>query len=402
MVDFNDPNFWRQESFAVEEQEPIPEVQQPQADFSNPDFWRQESKPVQEDQVAMPTLMQDDEEYGFDTGRTYKKDDLKQDPRLAQRIRDYMIKRNGVRYKDPTIVDNDKLVEDFVEHMRNFNTNIISTAGEVRFISNASDEDKVAARDAYQIYDQLGNVFVNDGFFGAVDGIWDYVSSAATDPSNYIGLLTGGAAKAGAFGGSAAAKQLVKKAAAEAGRRALKNGATRAAAEKAGKEAAEAALARFTASKVNTTASREAVRRIGELEKNIYLSQAKRRASQEVLGQAAAQRGRRALMATTAADALVAMGQDYEIQSLMMDVGVQEEYSTAQTMFSSLLGAVGGGAQLAFGKGAGASGLAESVDTLGGTMRRQAAQDEVSDIIAKEMVTSKPMLDDGRWCTGRV
>ena len=394
MVDFNDPNFWRQESFAAEEQEPTPEVQQPQADFSNPDFWRQESKPVQEDQVAMPTLMQDDEEYGFDTGRTYKKDDLKQDPRLAQRIRDYMIKRNGVRYKDPTIVDNDKLVEDFVEHMRNFNTNIISTAGEVRFISNASDEDKVAARDAYQIYDQLGNVFVNDGFFGAVDGIWDYVSSAATDPSNYIGLLTGGAAKAGAFGGSAAAKQLVKKAAAEAGRKALKNGATRAAAEKAGKEAAEAALARFTASKVNTTASREAVRRIGELEKNIYLSQAKRRASQEVLGQAAAQRGRRALMATTAADALVAMGQDYEIQSLMMDVGVQEEYSTAQTMFSSLLGAVGGGAQLAFGKGAGASGLAESVDTLGATTRRAGMQEEVGAIIAKETELSKSVLDD--------
>ena len=389
-VDYNNPDFWRQESKPIDVPEPKPAISKA-VDYSSPDFWRQESRPV-DDVAAVPTV--DTEEYGFDTGKTYTKDDLKNDPRLAGRLRDYMVKRNGVRYSKPELVSDAEVVDDFVEHMRNFNTNIISTAGEVRFISNATDEDKVAARDAYQIYDQLGNVFVNDGFFGAVDGIWDYVSAAATDPSNYIGLLTGGAAKAGAFGGSAAAKQLVKKAAAEAGRKAIKDGATRAAAEKIGKEAGEAALARFTAAKVNTTASRAAVQRIAELEKNIYLSQAKRKASQEVLGAAAEQRGRRALMATTAADALVAMGQDYEIQSLMMDVGVQEEYSVAQTGFSSLLGAVGGGLQLTFGKAAGASGLEGVTDTLGGTVRRQAAQDEVTDILAKEAVTSKPMLDE--------
>ena len=406
MADFNNPSFWEQ-SFSVVPEEDEQEVQRqvqadpavsfweqeftPVADTTKPDFWEQD---FTVDTPERPVMQEPASEYGFDTGKTYTKDDIKNDPQLAGRIRQYMVKRNGVRYSKPDLVSDAEVVDDFVEHMRNFNTNIISTAGEVRFITGAKDEDKVVARDAYQIYDQLGNVFVNDGFYGAVDGIWDYVSAAATDPSNYIGLLTGGAAKAGAFGGSAAAKQLVRKAAAEAGRKALKNGATRAAAEKAGQEAAEAALARFTAAGVKSKASQKAIQKVADLEKNIFLSQAKRKASQEVMGAAAEQRGRRALMATTASDALVAMGQDYEIQSLMIDVGAQEEYSVAQTGFSSLFGAVGGGLQLTFGKAAGASGLEGTADTLGATMRRQAAQDNVSNVIAKETALSKPLVDD--------
>jgi hypothetical protein len=389
-VDYNSADFWSRPSRPVETPEPQPKVQ-PQVDYNSADFWSNPSKPAE---VLAETPALDDSEYGFDTGKTLTKDDIKNDPNMVAALRQHMVNRNGVRYSKSDLVGDDEVVDDFIEHMRNFNTNIVSTAGEVRFISNATDEQKAVASEAYKIYDQLGNVFVNDGFFGAVDGIWDYVSAAATDPSNYIGLLTGGAAKAGAFGGSAAAKQLVRKAAAEAGRKAIKNGATRAAAEKAGQEAAEAALARFTAAGVKSKASQEAIQKIADLEKNIFLSQAKRKASQEVLGAAAEQRGRRALMATTASDALVAMGQDYEIQSLMMDVGVQEEYSVAQTGFSSLFGAVGGGLQLAFGKAAGASGLEGVSDTLGGTVRRQAAQDNVSNIIAKETALSKPLVDD--------
>ena len=48
---------------------------------------------------------------------------------------------------------------------------------------------------------QPGNVFVNDGAMGAVDGMWDYVGAAALDPTNYLGILTGGIARgAGAAG----------------------------------------------------------------------------------------------------------------------------------------------------------------------------------------------------------
>lgn len=394
-----DNNFWNQEfkPYVAQEDDKEEAVQPSSTSMEPPvaqtkDFWQQEFKPYTEQ--ATPDMPQEEEEYGFDLGAKFSKNDLKQQPELTQRIRDYMIKRNGVRYNVDGPINNDELVEDFVDHMRNFNTNLVSTAGEVRFISKADEDTKALAAEAYKIYDNLGNVFVNDGFYGAVDGIKDYVFAAASDPSNYLGILTGGAAKAGAFAGGAAGRQLVRKAAAEAGMAALKKGATRQAAEKAGQEAADRALARFVASGVNTEASKKAITRAAELEKNIFLSQAKRRASKEVLDEAAKKQGRKALMATTAGDALIAMGHDYQIQSLMMEVGVQEEYSALQTGFSSLLGAVGGGAQLAFGKGLGASGLGDAAITVAAGAKRAEVQEDIGKIIAKEATKKKPILDE--------
>ena len=112
-------------------------------------------------------------------------------------IRNYMIHRKGVDYR---MLDADQVVDDFVEHMRYFNANTVSTAGEVRFVNKATAEQKEAARRAYEVYDRLGNVFQNDGVYGAIDGVKDYVFAAATDPSNYIGVATGGIARAFAGG----------------------------------------------------------------------------------------------------------------------------------------------------------------------------------------------------------
>lgn len=333
-------------------------------------------------------VIAEEDEVGVDTGAKLKKDDLLR-PENLEKIRNYMVARSGARYAESGTMTDEELVDDFVTKRRRFNTNIASTAGEVRFISKATEEQKAAAKEAYELYDQLGSVFVNDGFFGAVDGVKDYIFAAATDPSNYLGLLTGGAAKVGAFGGSAAAKKLVRKAAAEAGRAALKSGATREAAEKASKEAAEAAISQFTAANVKSEAATKAVKRVADLEYNIVLGQARRRASQEVYKADAKKRGRRALMATTAGDALIAMGQDYTIQGLMLDVGAQEEYSALQTGFSSLFGAVGGGAQLIGGRFVGDSGLGEVEATLGGSTKRAEVQENVAATIAK----AKPLLD---------
>jgi hypothetical protein len=123
-----------------------------------------------------------------DMGTKLRKDDLKAGTNLAK-IRQYMVSRKGVQYNEK---DGDSVVEDFVDHMRRFNTNLVSTSGEVRHITQADEATKVLAKDAYELYDKLGNVFVNDGFFGAVDGIKDYIFAAATDPTNYVGALTGG------------------------------------------------------------------------------------------------------------------------------------------------------------------------------------------------------------------
>ena len=58
-------------------------------------------------------------------------------------IREYMTRSKGVEYED---AKDEKLVEDYVDHMRWFNTNSLSTAGEVVFVSKGDDLDKKAAK----------------------------------------------------------------------------------------------------------------------------------------------------------------------------------------------------------------------------------------------------------------
>src|SRR6056300_336912 len=106
----------------------------------------------------------DNEEEVFDSpvpeGQKLKKKDLYRYENLNT-IRNYMSANKGADYMD---MDDEALVENFVDHMRYFNTNTLSTAGEVRFISKADDQTKAMAAEAYNLYDSLGNVFVNDGF----------------------------------------------------------------------------------------------------------------------------------------------------------------------------------------------------------------------------------------------
>ena len=297
----------------------------------------------------------EEEDTVVDMGAKLKKKDLLKPQNLSV-IRDYMISRKGVDYKQK---DGDSVVEDFVDHMRSFNTNLISTGGEVRHITSAKDEDKIKARDAYQLYDQLGNVFVNDGFFGAVDGIKDYVFAAATDPSNYIGLLTGGIGKAASLGITQGGKELVKRAAIEAGQKAVKAGATRELAQKASIEAAERVAQRLTEKGVTGTAARALRNRAAKREQQNFLINAKKEAQKQFLTERGKDATKKSLIATTAIDATLAVLQDNQIQNVMLDVGAQEEYSVLQTGFSSLFGAVGGGAQLIGGKFKGASGLSD-------------------------------------------
>ena len=302
----------------------------------------------------------EDDDFVIDTSTTLKKDDLKKNQYINP-IRDYMVARKGVDYND---ADQDKLVDDFVEHMRYFNANTVSTAGEVRFVSKANEAQRVKAKKAYQIYDQLGNVFVNDGFMGAVDGVWDYVSAAAKDPTNYLGLLTGGVARAGAAGVTLTGKKVIKETVIRAGKAALKSGATREAAEKAAKEAGiEAATRAMSKGYTKAQADKIAARVASTVQKEGPRSIAKDAmlGAQEDLFKKA---GKKALLQTTALDASAAVLQDVMNQNAMLEVGAQESYSGTQTAFSSFLGGVAGGAQLGFGKFRGASGYADTGDSL--------------------------------------
>ncbi len=72
------------------------------------------------------TQVEDDDE-PLISGGSLKKDDLLEYENL-NKIRTYMIQRKGVDYKDKKA---DEVVDDFVDHMRWFNSNLVSTGGEV-------------------------------------------------------------------------------------------------------------------------------------------------------------------------------------------------------------------------------------------------------------------------------
>ena len=307
--------------------------------------------PEREEPVATPARQTREEPFDG----TLKQSDLLEYDNLNA-IRAYMIDRNGVQYRD---MEPEEVVDDFMEQQRFFNTNLVSTAGEVAFISRASDEQKARAARAYELYDQLGSVFTNDGFYGAVEGIGEYIQAAATDPSNYIGLLTGGIGKATALGVTRGGRELVRAAAREAGQQAIARGATREAAEAASRAAADRTIQRLSHRGVTGQAADRVALEVAEMERSRFLARAAERAGQEVTNPLYAQASRRALYGTTALDGTFAALNDYQIQNVMLDVGVQEEYSRTQTAFSSLLGLVGGAFQLAGRKAAGASGLNE-------------------------------------------
>ena len=298
------------------------------------------------------------ETLSFDPEETLSVDDIRQDYKYNQPIRDYMIERMGVDYNDKS---DEEVVDDFVKHMRYFNSNTVMTAGEVRFVTKANKRQKETARKAYQIYDQLGNVFVNDGLMGAVKGVGDYVFAAASDPTNYLGILTGGIGRAAAGGVQVSGKQVIKAAVRRAGREALQSGATKQAAidagRKAGREAAARAAARGMTDK-RTKGVYDKVSKLVETEAMKTMPKdAMKKAQQDLFKSAAT----KSLYATTALDATAAVYQDIANQEARLEVGAQDSFSKTQSAFSALLGGVAGGAQLITRKlGAGKSGFEDT------------------------------------------
>lgn len=341
----------------------------PEEGFSIPESVQKEEREL---------IVEDEKREPFD-GKL-KQSDLMQGENLNA-VRDYMVRRKGVQYND---MEPEEVVDDFVAQMRYFNTNLVSTGGEVSFITRGDDKDKAAAARAYKLYDDLGSVFVNDGFFGAVEGVGEYIGAAASDPSNYIGLLTGGIGKATAMGTTKASRALVKQAAKEAAERAIASGATREAADQAAKRASDRTIQRLAQRSVTGETAERMALRVADIERQAVSRRAGQRASKEVTDPLLKKAAKRSLYATTALDGTFAALNDYQIQNVMLDVGVQEEYSKQQTMLSSLLGLVGGGAQLAGRQATGVSGLGDSKIRLQDAVDRAQQEQLVRTAVSSE------------------
>jgi len=300
------------------------------------------------------------------SGDTLSKDDLLNYKNL-QPIKQYMIERKGVQYKDK---DDQEIVDDFVEHMRFFNANTISTAGELRFVQKGDESTKAVARNAYKVYDQLGNVFQNDGFFGAVKGVGQYMEAMLKDPTNYLGLVTGGTARLGAAGVSITGKKAVKAAVRKAGRDALKSTATKESAKKFANDAAVTAAQRFTQAGASNEATAKVFEKVAQNAftegRRSFARTAMKETQQDLFKKASLS----AVKKTVALDSAFAVLQDVQAQNVMIEVGAQEKLSKMQTSFSALLGGVGGAVQIAAGKLKGISGLDQAISPLDRTKQQ--------------------------------
>ena len=155
--------------------------------------WYSENRKKDTEKETIPTI-----------DKNLKVDDIVNTTSYVDSIRDYMIDRKGKQYLSK---DKEDVVDDFIAHMRYFNTNEAFTIDEARYISMADKESKERAGNAYQVYDKLGNVFVNDGLYGAVSGVGDYLGAIASSPSTYFGFGIGkGIALAGGKIGAKAVK----------------------------------------------------------------------------------------------------------------------------------------------------------------------------------------------------
>ena len=230
-----------------------------------------------------------------------KVDDIVATQKHVDAIRDYMVDRKGKQFMD---MDKEKLVDKFVTHMRYFNTNEAFTIDEARYVTLADKDKKARAGKAYQVYDRLGNVFVNDGFYGAVGGVADYLGAVASSPSTYFGL---GVGKALTLGGGKLGAKFVKEKAKAAVRDTLRKAAT----ENIGKEA----------------------------RKKLAIE-----AYDDVIKKAVRGRSLRNIGITGGADAATALGQDYLIQTdIEKATGVREDYSFLQGGLSALGSGIGTG-----------------------------------------------------------
>jgi len=338
--------------------------------------------------------------YNLDYDGKRKKADLKKGIE-AEQIRDYMIERFGEDYRRDGQITNDKMVEDFFGHMRSVNSNALYTAGEARYVHGASDGAKNKMANAYNLYDSVGNVFTNDGVWGAVDGVKDYIFAAAKDPTNYLGFLTGGIAKGASMGVSTAGRALIKKAISEAAKAELKRTGLDEGAKRAGKAAGDRMMAKLVSAGVSqkSKVAKEMMDAAAKREKRIFLREqlvrstgritreVQEKGAKKALNLTAKQKAsltltedllgggvKKSVYQTLVLDSTVAAMQDYHIQrNIYMPIGAQKDYNIMQTGFSSLLGGVGASLQL-LGRGTkGASGYGEYAENAPIQARRLTA-----------------------------
>jgi hypothetical protein len=131
----------------------------------------------------------------------------------------------GIYGRDYMNMDAERLFEIWQNYQRSFSAGQTVTVGnEIAYSMNASDDTKVKLGAGYKLFDQMTNAFTGDGSWAEMaDATWDYAKAGVYDPATLLGFGLGKLMGFGATRTSAqAAKSLMKSAYTEA----IKKGAT--------------------------------------------------------------------------------------------------------------------------------------------------------------------------------
>ena len=135
-------------------------------------------------------------------------------------LNDAAVRQAAVRFAKDRLgksnIDEDEAIDDFISHFRSFDVNEMTAAGDFNYVSAAAADSSTREDAAQRLadYQKLYTAFRQMPAFyeegGAGGAFGDYLYGIATAPSTYIGLLTGGAGKAGGVAATQAAKEAVK------------------------------------------------------------------------------------------------------------------------------------------------------------------------------------------------
>ena len=131
----------------------------------------------------------------------------------------------GIYGRDYMNMDAERLFEIWQNYQRSFSAvQTVTVCNEIAYSMTASDDTKVKLGAGYKLFDQMTNAFTGDGSWAEMaDATWDYAKAGVYDPATLLGFGLGKLMGFGATKTSAqAAKSLMKSAYTEA----IKKGAT--------------------------------------------------------------------------------------------------------------------------------------------------------------------------------
>ena len=237
-----------------------------------------------------------------DYGRKLTKEDILNDDRLMEVIRSSLEARftpsgvltkarrgvtglaggaiGGLSSQDYREMSDNKVFEVWQNYQRSFaGGQTVTTGNEIAYGMSSDDNTKVKLGAGYLLFDQMDNAFTGEGSWSEMgDAIWDYSKSAVYDPSTILSL---GLGKLFGFGATKASGAVARNLMVKAYQEQVKRGV--------GKQTALASVGKAVA----TT------------------------------------------LPYATADAIIGAGVDVLYQTQLIDVGVQKEYSAAQTAIAS-------------------------------------------------------------------